>query len=85
MKILITGETSVLAGNAIRKALKGSEIDIVICDEITPEDNKIIVCCGHPIANVGIDILEPFDVKCDLSRDLEKWQSKGKRKMPKMI
>jgi len=85
MRILITGETSVLVGNAIGKALKCSEIDIVICDGITPEDDKITAYCGHPLANVGIDILEPFDVKCSLSRDLEKWQSKGKRKMPKMI
>lgn len=75
MRVLITGDTSVLIGNAIRRILKDTDLDIVVSDGLS---DKFIVCCGDPF-------LESLDVKFDLSRDLEKWQSKGKRKMPKMI
>ena len=84
MNILITGATSVLVGNAITRILKDTDLDIIVCDGVTPKDEDLTAYCGHPLANIGIDILEPFDIKCDLSRDLEKWQSKGKRKMPKI-
>ena len=44
---------------------------------------KIIAYCGHPLANMGISIpeVEPYR---RIEQGLEKWQSSGKRKMPKL-
>jgi len=82
MKVLITGDTSVLVGNAIQRQLKDSDIDIVICDGITPPRKKVITAfCGHPLANLGINITEPV---FPTPKELEEWQSSGKRKMPKL-
>lgn len=71
MRVLITGETSVLIGNAIRRILKDTDLDIVVYDGVTPKDDIDIEPC-QPDDN---DFMED---------NLEKWQSKGKRKMPKI-
>ena len=59
MKIGIIGGGNDTLGISLALAEMGHEA-IVLCDDDIKEseetENKIIAMCGHPLANVGIDI-----------------------------
>ena len=56
MKIAIFGDVSdrIALQEAIQEVKKDLDIEIVDIDIF--EDDEIVVMCGHPLANVGVEI-----------------------------